>query len=317
MRVLLITQGISRLVNPLFSTRHDVVGVVESMPRGFDENKKSSLLFNFLKSVYFSLKGRSINLGKFCEENNVPYNYISKGRDKEILSWVKNINPDLIVVFSMSQLVKKDLIDVPKFGVINMHPSYLPEYRGANPDFWQYYNMEMNPGVTIHYIDEGEDTGDIIYQKRVYIPLGTKSPERLDKLISETGVPLILKVINDIENKTAPRLSQPFQSPTERSRNLKLEEHKSIIDWDKWPIERVWHVLRGTEQWLNALPQPSGVWRGQRWIVDEFEKTGAEMGKPGELVKIDGRFCVVCRDGKIYLSRKFSAKKLIIGLLRR
>jgi methionyl-tRNA formyltransferase len=313
-RVLLITQGISRLVNPLFSTRHDIVGVVESMPRGFDENKKSSLLLNFLKLVYLSVKGRSINLRSFCEKNNVPYNYISKGRDKEIFNWVKNLNPDLIVVLSMSQLIKKELINLPRFGVINMHPSYLPEYRGANPDFWQYYNMEMNPGVTIHYIDEGEDTGDIIYQKRVHIPLGTKSPERLDKLVTETGVPLMLKAIDAIENNTAPRIPQLSLSPTERSRNLKLEEHKSIIDWERWPIERVWHVLRGTELWLNAFEQPKGFYKGQRWVVGDFERS-VNGNKPGSIVSYKGKTAVSTPEGYIFISKNFNFKKLIISQL--
>lgn len=84
----------------------------------------------------------------------------------ELESWVKSLSPDLIVVYSMSQLLKENIYSIPRFGTINLHPSYLPEYRGPNPIFWMYYNMEKQGGVTVHYIDQGEDTGNIILQKR-------------------------------------------------------------------------------------------------------------------------------------------------------
>lgn len=315
MKIVLITQGVSRLVKPLLSTEHEIVGVVESMPRDFHENKKNSFLFGLAKSIYLKIKGLPISLKNLCEEKNIKYNYICKGRDKEIEDWVSDIKPDLIVVFSMSQLLKENIFRQPKHGTINMHPSYLPEYRGANPDFWQYYNMEMNPGVTVHYVDKSEDTGDIIYQERVHIPLGTKSPERLDKLITETGVPLMLKAIQAIKEGNAPRQPQTPQSPNDRARNLKPEEHAKIINWQEWPIERIWHVLRGTELWLNAFEQPKGLYKGQRWLIGDFEKQ-TNNHKAGSLVKYQGKYAIAVPEGYIYLSKNFSVKKAILAMLK-
>lgn len=313
MRVIIITSGVSRILKPIYDNGFDVVGVLESMPRGWQPNSESKF-YRALKGVYHSVFKRDISLEKFCFDKKVPYNKIYKGNDVAITSWVKDLNPDLIVVFSMSQLLKKDLIDIPKLGVINLHPSMLPEYRGPNPDFWQYYNMEMNPGVTVHYIDEGEDTGDIIFQERVHIPLGTKSPERLDKLIGGVGSSLLLKAIQAIKSGSAPRIPQSSNSSTFRARNLKSEEHKEIIDWKNWPIERIWHVLRGTELWLNAYDQPKGIFKGQRWVIEEYERKG-NIELPGAIVRYKGRKAVATPDGYIFIDINFSFKKALLFVL--
>lgn len=316
MRVVLITQGVSRLVDPLLNSKHQVVGVVESMPRDFHDRKSNGLLFGLLSFLYKVFRGRAVDLQSLCQAKDIPYNFICNGRDVEVAQWIKDLQPDLVVVFSMSQLLKADIINIPKYGVINMHPSWLPEYRGANPDFWQYYNMDLNPGVTVHYVDPGEDTGDIVFQERISIALGEKSPVVLDKLIGGVGVSLVLKALDAIERGDAPRIKQPEISPTGRARNLSMDEHATIVDWQHWPIERVWHVLRGTELWLNAISPPKGLYTGQRWIVDEFVKT-ENSEQFGTLVKFRGRHCVATKDGFIFLSRRFSIKKMIIGVLQK
>ncbi|AAM07923.1 formyltransferase family protein [Methanosarcina acetivorans] len=79
---------------------------------------------------------------------------------------IRNLEPDLIVVFSMSHLLKENVFNVPSYGTVNIHYSYLPEYGGPNPLFWQYYDYILDPGVTLHYVDKGEDTGNVIYQRR-------------------------------------------------------------------------------------------------------------------------------------------------------
>ncbi|GAA3984133.1 methionyl-tRNA formyltransferase [Comamonas faecalis] len=316
-KILMITQGVSRLVRPLFESNHQVVGVLESMPRDYDGSRNKSLLIEFLKKTYSLVKRQDVFLPNFCKKRSIPYNFIWKKNSKEIANWIRELNPELIVIFSMSQLLKDDILKIPRLGVINLHPSFLPSYRGANPDFWQYHDMEMNPGVTVHYVNAGEDTGDIIFQDRVHIPLGTKSPERLDKLIGELGVSLMLKAIDAIAQSNAPRTPQPAQSPTPRARILKPEEHAEIIDWEHWPIERVWHVLRGTELWLNAIAQPAGLLAGQRWSIREYEKIDIAQGTPGKIGKYKNKKCVFAKDGVIYIDIDFDIKNSILKILQK
>jgi len=317
LRILLITQGMSRLVRPLFDSGYTFVGVLESMPRDYGGPKKKFTIISLLKKLYTIAKKRNISLSDFCSSKNIPYNIIWKKNTKEVADWVEKLNPDLIVVFSMSQLLREDVLNIPRLGTINLHPSFLPDYRGPNPDFWQYYDMEMNPGATVHYVNAGEDTGDIIYQERVHIPLGTKSPARLDILIGELGVSLMLKAIDAIAQNNAPRKLQPIQNSTVRARNLRHEEHSQIIDWENWPVERIWHIFRGTEQWLNAIEQPSGLMAGQRWSIQEYEKTETPTGMLGKIGKYKNKKCVFAKNGVVYVGVDFDAKKSILRILKR
>ncbi|MBE0472575.1 MAG: methionyl-tRNA formyltransferase [Methyloprofundus sp.] len=313
----MITQGVSRLVEPLLNSRHQVVGILESAPRNYKKQPGLHKLMGIARFCYSKIKRQQLSLKNKAEQAGLPYRFMTASAQPGLVEWINNLKPDIIVVFSMSQLLKDNIFSIPKYGTINLHPAILPEYRGPNPDFWQYYNMEMNPGVTVHYIDQGEDTGDIIFQERTYIPLGTKSPPRLNKLIGETGVSLVLKALDAIQAGNAPRIKQPVQSPTPRAKNLAPAEHKTMIDWQSWPIERIWHVLRGTELWLDALPQPKGLWKGQRWVIEDYQKQPTQTTRPGEIAKQNGRYYVACKDGCIYLTRKFSVKNLIVSLLRR
>jgi len=286
------------------------------MPRAYDGSGRNANIIAILKKLYSAIKRQDVFLPDFCRRKKVPYNYIWKNNEGEVADWLKSLAPDLIVVYSMSQLLKPEILNIPRLGVINLHPSFLPSYRGANPDFWQYYDMEMYPGATVHYVDAGEDTGDIILQERMHIPLGTKSPARLDKLIGELGVPLMLKAIDAIAQGNAPRIQQPVESPTARARNIKPEEHAELIDWEHWPIERVWHVLRGTELWLDCVTQPSGLWAGLRWSIKEYEKTESPQGEIGQIGRFGKRKCIFAKDGVIYIGISYDIKRIVIGLFQ-
>jgi methionyl-tRNA formyltransferase len=189
MKILLITQGISRIVNPILGSAHDVVGIIESAPRGYKHNPTQKFLF-LVRKILGTFNKNFETLKRVSRSHGIPYRFMTSSDDEGLSEWVCEKNPDLIVVFSMSQLLKSKIFDLAKYGAINLHPSYLPAYRGPNPDFWQYVDMEMRPGITVHQIDMGEDTGPIILQDQIELELGTKSPDRLEKLISELGVNL-------------------------------------------------------------------------------------------------------------------------------
>lgn len=316
MRIILITQGVSRIVDPLFDSEHEIVGVLESAPRKYNKKVIFSRINRVFRWFYSKFISSDRSLKFVCKNSSIPYRFMTSSDDEGLVAWLREKNPDLMVVFSMSQLLKKSIFSIPTLGTINLHPSFLPEYRGPNPDFWQYLDMEEYPGATVHYIDDGEDTGDIIFQDRMYIPLGTKSPERLDQLVGKLGVALILEALNAIESGHAPRVKQPLESPTRRARNLQPGEHKTVIDWENWPVERVWHVLRGTELWLNALPQPAGVFRGQRWSIGNYDTCSRDTDIPGKIYRIRGRRYVAASDGRIFLSLDFRIKRMILGFIK-
>lgn len=106
MRILIITSGLTRIVSPVLDSGHEILGIVESMPRGWSEKQKETFLFGVAQKIHRFFLGRKKTFKQFCESRNIRYNYISKGIDAEVTNWVKELNPDLIVVFSMSHLLK-------------------------------------------------------------------------------------------------------------------------------------------------------------------------------------------------------------------
>lgn len=301
-KVIIITQGLSRIVQPLVQAENiEIAGLIECAPR---IEIKHSVFFD----LYFRSRENETNsLRCYADKRNIPYYYM-RDNSMGLRIWIQNIAPDLIVVYSMSQLLKKEIYSLPKYGTINLHHALLPKYRGPNSCFWSYYNMDSIGGVTVHYIDEYEDTGDILMQKECVIPLGMKSPERFDLEISGIGVKLLLNTISNI-NTILPN-KQPIYSTTPRARNLKLEEHKSVIDWDNWDIKRIWHILRGTEGWLNAISMPTGIYTGTRWRIREYDHVLVN-GKLGDIYKVDKKYFICCKDGRIEISSHFCLKELV------
>ena len=315
LKIIMITMGVSEIVKPLLASHHKIVGIIECAPRNFtkDESKRKHF-YNIAKWIYGNLKKHALHLEAIARSHNIPYYYMDNGSDNKLQKWVHGLEPDLIVVFSMSQLLKANIFTIPKFGTINLHPSLLPSYRGPNPWFWMYYNMDLNPGVTVHYIDEGEDTGDIIYQEAFDISLGTRFLELRKYAIQKIGVSLLLKSIEAIANGTSPRIKQPAKSPTNRARNISKDE--KLIKWNEWSVTRIWHILRGASQWLTAIPQPNGVYSGQHWDIEEYESCNMYDYKPGKIYSDQNRTFVACRDGKIYLKAKFNLKCFLLSFLR-
>ncbi|TLP61157.1 MULTISPECIES: methionyl-tRNA formyltransferase [Pseudomonas] len=316
LKILIITQGLSRIVTPLVTSQHNVVAVLESAPRGARPGWPWRLLGRLRSKVakaFFAVD----NLQDYCRAEGIAYRMLYSSQDPGLPEWVNRFAPDLIVVHSMSQLLSKSIYSLPRLGAINLHPSLLPKYRGPNPDFWHYYDVDLTPGVTVHYIDEGEDTGDILAQGFINVPLGIKSPDRSQRLISEVGVRLLLQTLDALNAGTATRQPQPVHVSNRRARNLRAEEHATIIEWQQWPVERVWNVLRGTEQWLNAIAQPGGVYTGQRWSVGDYHVASTGQFQPGEVYRHEGHFRVACKEGYISLTRTFHLKFLLIHIVTR
>jgi len=317
LRIIVITQGVSRILPTILKINHEIVGVVESAPRGYHKNIKLNAIKDAVMHCMALLFGVP-SLKRWCQKLMLPYFKMYVGRDQRLNDFVENLSPDLIVIYSMSQLLKKNILQIPKYGAINLHPSLLPSYRGPNPDFWQYYDFVLERGVTVHMVDEGEDTGDILLQEKYKMPIGMKSSELNAILIGDVGGRLLAESINLISSNKIKRVPQLADSITGRARNLKPGEHGSLINWTEWEVVRIWHLLRGTESWFNALPRPAGVYWGQRWIVNNYIEIKKETNDiPGCIYSdVDGRY-VACKNGKIYVSIKFSSFWLCVALFNK
>ena len=313
LRLVIITQGLSFIVQPLFSSDDAVVGIVESAPRDYVPESERSVKSRLIKFIqkYSGIE----SLQHFAKRQDVPYILLTKNNHDAVEKCVREWKPDLIVVSSMSQLLRRSIFDIPPLGTINIHSAKLPAYRGPNPTLWMYYDMELNPAVTVHYIDEGEDTGDIIEQDTFSLPIGATMAEYLSREY-ELALKLLNKAIDRLRLGKVQGVKQPQDSPTVRARNITAEEAGGFIPWDKWSVEHVWHFLRGEGDSYPFICQPKGLYKGQLWRYVSYEKKD-ERHTVGKIYQEGKRYYLACKDGRIELDWMFSGKrflKMILGM---
>src|SRR5262245_52152239 len=103
------------------------------------------------------------HLEHFARRRRLPHFTLKRGGPRAT-EFLHALHPDIMCVASFSQLLRPEEFQIPPLGTINLHPSALPKYRGPNPYFWQHHEMDLDGAVTIHLVDEGIDTGDILLQ---------------------------------------------------------------------------------------------------------------------------------------------------------
>lgn len=167
----------------------------------------------------------------------------------ELIAEIKALKVDIAVVCSFNNIIPKVFIDAIKDGILNVHPSLLPKYRGGNPYSWVIINNEKETGVTIHYISEDLDKGDIVYQQKVPI----SKDETMGTLFYRTnnlGCRMLLQALITYEKTgTLPRQKQP-EGDFIKAPNIKDEE--LIIDFNK-PAEYIERFIRSVNPFLNPV----------------------------------------------------------------
>lgn len=196
-------------------------------------------------------KGRGLKtipspVKEFSIKNSLMLYQPRKVRDREFIDGViVELKPDVIVVAAFGQILPKAILDLPPFGCINLHPSLLPKYRGAAPIQRAIMNGEEETGVTVMFMDEGEDTGDIILQERIGIDI-SDSAEILSQKLSGLAAQMLLKVL-----QMAPKLPRQPQDNSKASFAPKLNKEDGLIDWRKSALE-IHNLIRGTIPWPGA-----------------------------------------------------------------
>lgn len=313
MRIIAFTHNNSRILRPLLESEHELVAIVESAPK--TKNLVLKYFRIFVYTIYGLLKSEPVIVRTFAWRHKIPYKMMSMEQGPDLEAWITQFKPDLIVVGSVYGLVKPHIINIPKIGMISIHPAYLPEYRGANTYFWIYYDYVLNSGVTIHWVNPLEDKGDMILRKRFDFPRGLPVQDFQSKMYA-LAIKLLMQSIDLIDRDECPRIPQPEDSPTCRARKVRTSEFKSLIPWNDWPTERVWHFLRGTKKYLPNLfqyhPLPE---RCLDITVLDYKKIDAPAEKPGKILKEDGQWRCYCRDGYIVLRIKFGIQYFLRSYL--
>lgn len=223
--------------------------------------------------------------------------------DIEAINRIKSINPDFIVVVAYGQILKTNILEIPKCGCYNVHASLLPKYRGAAPINWAIINGEKETGVTIMEMEEGLDTGDMVLWKSIQINSDDDAPSIHDKL-SELGGELIIEALEGIRNGALTKTPQNHNLSTYAHM---LDKHMGRINWnDKG--ENIINLIRGLKPW------PSGYTQYQDEIVKIHKASLTDKvkeGNNGEIIKVDKEGIYVNTQDKIVILEEiqFPGKK--------
>ena len=167
--------------------------------------------------------------------------------EKDTIDRLIEINPDVIVVVAFGQILKKDLLNIPKYGCLNIHASILPKYRGAAPINWAIINGEKETGITIMEMDEGLDTGDILKVERIPIEKDDDSISIHDKL-SHLGAKLIIQVLEEMRMG---KIEKTPQNHELSSYAPMLSKETGRIDWNN-NGNNIINLIKGLKPWPSA-----------------------------------------------------------------
>ena len=275
-------------------------------------DKKHEIIGVFTKVDKINKRGKKIEylpVKQYAIDKNIPIYQPNSLKDEETKNIIKELNPDLIVVVAYGKIIPKDIIDMPKFGIINVHSSLLPRFRGAAPINAALMAGDEKSGVTIMYIAEGLDTGNIILAKETPITEEDNFETLHDRLkfLGAEALDEAVSLIEKGENESIPQDDSlaTFVKP------FKKEDLK--IDWNK-SKEEIFNFVRG----ISPVPCAWTMDEDKLLKVYEVKKYDKvyENGVNGEIVdKVKGKGPVVKVMGGslIITSAKPESKKILSG----
>lgn len=247
---------------------------------------------------------------KVCAEKlSIPVYQPNRIREEESCQLIKSLNPDVIVVVAYGQILPEEILNIPKYGCINVHGSLLPKYRGAAPIQWSVLNGDKVTGVTTMYMEKGLDTGDILLSKEYEIGIDETAGEVFDNL-SVMGGELIIKTLEDAENGNL----HPIKQDDSKSTYAKiLDKSMCQIDFTKSNIE-VHNQIRGLCPWPVASTKLNGK------TLKIFSSTLSEKsGKAGEIISTNP-LTIACGSGSVEINtvqlqgkKKMDSKSFLQG----
>lgn len=278
----------------LLQSSHEIIGVVTQPDRP---------------------KGRGMELQpsevkKVAVEHQLKVWQPEKVAAPDFLTIFKNLNPDLVIVVAFGQKIPAEILFCPRYGCINVHGSLLPQYRGAAPIQWSILNGDSKTGVTTMYMDEGWDTGDIIYQAETIIHPDENFASLYTRL-SEIGGELLVKTVQDIETGIAPRQKQ---DPALATTAPKLKPEQQRITWTA-PAVTIHNLVRT----LAPLPGAETYLNNERFKIIETQivpdcscyDASIEPGSILQIVKKQGMI-VACGDGPLLITKMQPSGKRVM-----
>lgn len=223
-------------------------------------------------------------------QHGIPVMQPLKVRVPEAVAQIRAYAPDLIVVVAFGQILPQSLLEIPRYGCINVHASLLPRYRGAAPLNWCLINGEAETGVTTMLMDVGLDTGDMLLKRATPI-LADDDASSLHDRLAVLGAATMAETLD--------RLADGTLAPEKQDDSLScyaplLKKELGVIDWQKSP-EQIRNLVRGITPWPGASTRLDGK------LLKLFgAQTAHGSGAPGTVLRIDANGLeIACNGGSV------------------
>lgn len=216
--------------------------------------------------------------------------------DVEAIEYLKSLKPDFIIVVAFGQILPKDVLDIPKYGCINLHGSLLPKYRGAAPIQWSVINGEKVAGNTTMLMDVGLDTGDMLLKNEVEVSKFMTAGELYEEL-KLSGAELLVETIKKVANGEVTPIKQNDEESTYAPM---LNKEIAKIDWNK-SAEEIHNHIRG----MNPWPIATTLYDDKVMKVYESDFEPSKSAKePGIILKADKKGIVVStKEGNLIIKK--------------
>lgn len=285
--------GLEELIN----SKHDICAVITQPDRAKGRGKK------YQKTPV-----------KICAlDNGIPVYQPENINTEDMYVFLENLNADLFVVIAYGQILKKRILDMPKYGAINVHASILPELRGAAPINWAIIEGAKFTGITTMQMDIGMDTGDMLLKRKIEISETTTYGELHDVLMEESRG-ILLDTIDKIESNSIKLIKQNSEMATYAR---KIDKNLGLIDFNKSARE-VSCLIRGLD------PKPGAYIIKENIKYKIFEPTVVKTdlnNKPGEIIRMDKNGLLIsCKEDAICIKiiqapgkKKMSINAYLLG----
>lgn len=245
-------------------------------------------------------------------KHDIPVYQPRRIKEAEEVAKLKEIPADIFVVAAFGQILSQEILDMPKYGCVNIHASLLPKYRGAAPIQWAVIDGEEKTGVTIQQMEAGIDTGDILYKKEYILDAKETGASLFDKLMV-LGAEAIVEVLPLIE---AGKITPISQKEEEATHAAKLTKQLGEMDFTKSAV-----VLERLIRGLNSWPSAYTTFRGKQLKIWEAEVVPEVPGKPGTVVAVDKQsFTVATGEGSLKIlelqiegKKRMPSKDFLLG----
>jgi methionyl-tRNA formyltransferase len=286
MRIVYIGSGRFGLpcLNALRDSKHGIEFILTQPPRAAGRGRRTT----------------QTPVAEWATSNRTPFAETSNASDPSVIKKVRDVNPDLILVIAFGQKICDELINLPPKGMINVHGSLLPKYRGAAPVNWAVVNGETETGVTIATVTSQWDAGLILAQAKSSID-PDENAEQLSERLSTLAAGLLLETIGKIEDGTA---EYSEQDHTQATRAPKLKKSDGFIDFSL-PALTIKNMVRGFWSWPGASAIYSSNTTGKARRITIVEAHPVQDDNPENLPHgtLDENLNVVCGSGALKVTK--------------